>query len=207
MPSKRRRAQAVRASQKPNPRTEGVQAATPQEANTNCQGNGQVQGLLQSGDSRPDQCETCAEKHRQRRRKDDANRRAKAKQAKDLVRATALEEKTAGADLPNAGIARTRHAPARPDVSAVPSGTTNIEGGAKPKKAPRLNISCRARSRGTYRHGDNGASRRSCRGNSQCCRSAFSARNINSYPYFGTIGFLTILRVGRQAEEGTALRL
>ena len=39
-------------------------------------------------------CETCAEKHRQRRRKDDANRRAKAKQAKDLVRATALEEKT-----------------------------------------------------------------------------------------------------------------
>ena len=40
-------------------------------------------------------CETCAEKHRQRRRKDDANRRAKAKQAKDLVRATALEERTA----------------------------------------------------------------------------------------------------------------
>ena len=42
------------------------------------------------------QCETCAEKHRQRRRKDDANRRAKAKQAKDLVRATALEAKIAG---------------------------------------------------------------------------------------------------------------
>ena len=40
-------------------------------------------------------CETCAQKHRQRRRKDDANRRAKAKQAKDLVRATALEDKTA----------------------------------------------------------------------------------------------------------------
>ena len=153
-------------------------------------------------------CETCAEKHRQRRRKDDANRRAKAKQAKDLVRATALEEKTAGGG-PNQmpGLQEPGHAPARPDVSAVPSGTTNIEGGAKPKKAPRLNISCRARSRGTYRHGNNGASRRSCRGNSQCCRSAFSARNINSYPYFGTIGFLTILRVGRQAEEGTALRL
>ncbi len=43
-------------------------------------------------------CESCAEKHRQRRRKDDANRRAKAKQAKDLVRATALEEKTGGGE-------------------------------------------------------------------------------------------------------------
>ena len=84
------------------------------------------------------------------------------------------------ADQPNTGIARTRHAPARPDVSAVPSGTTNIEGRAKPKRGPRLNISYRTRCQGTHPHGDNVASRRSCRGDSQCRRSALSARNTNS---------------------------
>ena len=115
--------------------------------------------------------------------------------------------KPGAANQPNAGIARTRHAPARPDVSAVPSGTTNIEGGAKPKRGPRLNISYRTRCRGMYRHGDNAASRGSYLGDSQCRRSALSARNINSDRYFDTLGFLTILRVGRQAEEGTVLRL
>ena len=50
-----RRAEGIRTGQKPNTRTKAVPAADPQGANTNCQGNGQVQGLLQSGDSRPDQ--------------------------------------------------------------------------------------------------------------------------------------------------------
>ena len=35
-------------------------------------------------------CETCAEKYRLRRRKDDANRRAKAKEERELKKATAL---------------------------------------------------------------------------------------------------------------------
>ena len=40
-------------------------------------------------------CETCAEVHRVSRRKNDARRWTKAKQSKDLARATALEEKIA----------------------------------------------------------------------------------------------------------------
>ena len=40
-------------------------------------------------------CEVCAETHRVSRRKHDAKRNAKAKQVKDLARATALEEKIA----------------------------------------------------------------------------------------------------------------
>ena len=42
------------------------------------------------------------------------------------------------AGQPSAGTARTRRAQARPDVSAVPPGTTDIGGGAKPRRSPKL---------------------------------------------------------------------
>ena len=49
--------------------------------------------------------------------------------------------KSRRAGQPSAGNARTRHATAKPDVRAVPSGTTNIGGGARPSHGPRSNPS------------------------------------------------------------------
>ena len=42
------------------------------------------------------------------------------------------------AGQPSAGNARTRHATARPDVIAVPTGTTNIGEGGRPRRGPKL---------------------------------------------------------------------
>ena len=44
------------------------------------------------------------------------------------------------AGQPSAGNARTRHATAKPDVAAVPPGTTDIGEGARPKRGPKLKI-------------------------------------------------------------------
>ena len=114
------------------------------------------------------------------------------------------------ADQPNAGIARTRHAPARPDVSAVPSGTTNIEGGAKQKRGPKLSISYRTRI-------EQGAEERTATVIMRRPEEvAGETANAVEVPFpFSTLTptdiltpwFLAILRVGPQAEEGTVLRL
>ena len=46
--------------------------------------------------------------------------------------------KSRRAGQPSAGNARTRHAQAKPDVTAVQPGTTKIGGGGRPKRRPKL---------------------------------------------------------------------